>query len=128
MRRTLLAAIAAAALSAAIPATAQEVNAALAGTWKGPWYRGMTSGVMTLEVAPDGSGNVRFTNLDNFGDGPATLAKVSIAGDGFEFSANGTGGREFAAAAQLAKNGSALRGTARYEGFGVKFELKRADD
>ena len=29
--------------------------ASIQGSWKGPWYRGMTSGIMVLQVAKEGS-------------------------------------------------------------------------
>ncbi len=128
MRRSFLALIAMTTFWGMIAAAAQEPGMALSGTWTGPWYRGMTSGVMTLEITADGSGRVYFTNLDNFGHAPAKLAKVSSQSDAIEFSANGAGGSDFVASAALVKNGKALRGAARYEGFSVKFELKRPQD
>lgn len=98
----------------------------LAGTWRGPWYRGMTSGVMTLEITATGAGSVAFTNLETFGESPAPLMKTGMQGEWFEFSAVGTGGRDFTARLKPAADARVLRGAGRYEGFQVKFDLQRA--
>lgn len=112
-------------IAASAPAPAEE-NAAPAGNWKGPWYRGMTSGTMVLEVSADGSGSVGFTNLETFGNRPAALRKTATKAGTYEFAAVGAAGTEFAGSATLIKGGKALGGTARYEGFLIKFELQRA--
>jgi hypothetical protein len=106
------------------PLPAADMSA-LAGTWQGPWYRGMTSGQMTLEVAADGTGKVAFTNLETFGDAPAGVHKAEFSGQSIRFSANGASGSEFAARGSLIPSNQLLRGTARYEGFPVKFDLRR---
>jgi len=98
---------------------------AMAGQWQGPWYRGMTSGQMMLELSADGTGRVTFTNLETFGQGPAGLHKTQVSGKSLEFSASGASGSEFAAKCALIDGGKLLRGTARYEGFPVKFDLQR---
>ncbi|HZP92974.1 MAG TPA: hypothetical protein VFB20_08845 [Burkholderiales bacterium] len=125
MMRKILGLALLAVIAASPPAPAQE-DAAPAGIWKGPWYRGMTSGTMMLEVSGDGSGSVRFTNLETFGDGPAVLQKTATKAGTYEFAAFGAAGAEFAGSARLIKGGKALGGTARYEGFPIKFELQRA--
>jgi hypothetical protein len=107
------------------PAVAQDA-ASLAGTWRGPWYRGMSSGVMTLEIARDGTGNVAFTNLETFGEAPVAFARAGMQGDWFEFSAVGASGRDFKARLQRAAGADALRGAGRYEGFQVRFDLQPA--
>ena len=57
--------------------------ASLQGSWKGPWYIGMTSGLAAMEIAADGSGTIAFTNLENFGDEPVALTKISFDGSTF---------------------------------------------
>jgi len=99
----------------------------LAGLWCGPWYRGMTSGVMTLEIARDATGRIALTNLEAFGDSPAPLVKTHVHGDGLEFSAIGANGRDFTGRATKTRDGRTLRGTARYEGFQYKFDLRRCE-
>lgn len=96
----------------------------VAGTWRGPWYRGMTSGLVTIELAADGSGTIQFTNLENFGEAPAELRDVKVDGKNLMFSASGRSGAEFKATANVAADGSKMRGNARYEGFGVRFEAR----
>ncbi|MGH8629581.1 MAG: hypothetical protein ACREU7_02295, partial [Burkholderiales bacterium] len=91
------------------PAVAQDA-ASLAGTWRGPWYRGMTSGVMTLEITAAGAGSVAFTNLETFGESPAPLAKTGMQGEWLEFSAMGASGRDFTARLKAAADASVLRG------------------
>jgi hypothetical protein len=95
----------------------------IGGKWQGPWYRGMTSGLMTLELNADGSGTVRFTNLETFGEAPTALVKPETKGDSIEFTAAGASHSAFSAKARL--DGKLLRGSGRYEGFPVRFELQR---
>ncbi len=99
----------------------------LQGTWKGPWYIGMTSGLATMEIAADGSGTIAFTNLENFGEEPVALTKTSFDGKTFRFAASGTGGVEFSVGTQLGSGGNQLRGNGKYGGFGARLELRRAD-
>lgn len=99
----------------------------LQGVWAGPWYIGMTSGLARMEIAADGSGNIAFTNLENFGEDPVALAKTSFDGKTFGFTASGTGGIAFSAAMQLAGGGKQMRGNGKYGGFGARLELGRTD-
>jgi hypothetical protein len=104
-----------------------EDSHSLAGVWRGPWYRGMTSGLMTLEIADDATGRIAFTNLESFGDLSTPLAKSRVQGGEIEFSAIGAGGRDFTGQAMKTAHGRTLRGSARYEGFQFKFDLQRSD-
>jgi hypothetical protein len=124
MHRRTFSAIVALACMLAGPLHASDFSG-VAGKWQGPWYRGMTSGQMTLEVTAEGSGRVAFTNLESFGEAPAGLHKTQASGKTIEFSANGASGSEFTAKCTLIDGGKLLRGTARYEGFPVKFDLQR---
>jgi hypothetical protein len=101
--------------------------AALQGTWKGPWYIGMTSGLATVEIAADGSGTIAFTNLENFGGDPVALVKTSFDGKTFRFAASGSGGVAFSVTMQLGSGGKQLRGNGKYGGFGARLELQRVD-
>ena len=125
-RRIWLAAIVLAAHTWAGGAAADQLTS-LQGTWKGPWYIGMTSGLATMEIAADGSGTIAFTNLENFGEEPVALTKTSFDGKTFRFAASGTGGAEFSVGTQLGSGGKQLRGNGRYGGFGARLELRRAD-
>jgi len=125
-RRIWLAAIVLAAHTWAGGAAADQL-ASLQGTWKGPWYIGMTSGLATMEIAADGSGTIAFTNLENFGEEPVALTKTSFDGKSFRFAASGTGGVEFSVGTQLGSGGKQLRGNGKYGGFGARLELRRAD-
>jgi len=125
-RRIWLAAIVLAAHTWAGGAAADQL-ASLQGTWKGPWYIGMTSGLATMEIAADGSGTIAFTNLENFGEEPVALTKTSFDGKSFRFAASGTGGVEFSLGTQLGSGGKQLRGNGKYGGFGARLELRRAD-
>jgi hypothetical protein len=101
--------------------------ASLQGTWKGPWYIGMTSGLAAMEIAADGTGTIAFTNLEKFGDEPVALTKTSFDGRAFKFAASGTGGVEISFVTQLGSDAKQLRGNGKYGGFGARLELRRAD-
>jgi hypothetical protein len=112
-------------LSAAAVFAGQEPAEILTGTWQGAWYRGMTSGQMTLEVKADGSGTVTFTNLETFGEEPAPLARARFTGSQFQFSAAAGSRGAFAGRMEVPDGANQLRGDARYDGFPVTFELGR---
>jgi len=110
-----------------VSAALADQLAPLQGTWKGPWYIGMTSGLATMKIAADGSGTIAFTNLENFGEEPVALTKTSFDGRTFRFAASGTGGVAFSVATQLGSGGKQLRGNGKYGGFGARLEVRRAD-
>lgn len=109
------------------PAAALAEPAALAGSWKGPWYIGMSSGLASLEIAPDGSGTIALTNLDEFGAAPVALAKAGFDGKAFRFSATGASGAVLDASLNAEADGRKLRGNGKFGGFGARLELQRAD-
>ena len=102
-------------------------SAALRGSWKGPWYIGMSSGTAEMEIAADGSGNVTLTNLDEFGEKPVPLTKQSFDGKVFSFTAIGASGAALNMNLKLGDNGRQLRGNGKHAGFGARMELQRAD-
>jgi hypothetical protein len=102
-------------------------SAALRGSWKGPWYIGMSSGIAEMEIAADGSGNVTLTNLDEFGEKPVPLTKQSFDGKVFSFTAIGASGAALNMNLKLGDNGRQLRGNGKHAGFGARMELQRAD-
>ncbi len=104
-----------------LPAAAGDPS----GSWAGPWYRGMTSGTMTLQIEPDGGGMIQMINLDNFTEDEVVLSKVKHEANGFRFSASGGGHGVFVAKTQLSGDGATLEGKGEYEGFPIKFKLKR---
>jgi hypothetical protein len=122
MRTTFLMSLAAAVWIALMPVAAAD---GLSGTWSGPWYRGMTSGTMTLEVDESGAGSVQFTNLDNFGDDAVPISRVEKGDAALKFRAAGAGAGVFAASSQLTSDGKVLKGDGEYDGFDIKFKLKR---
>jgi hypothetical protein len=107
--------------------TLADQLASLQGTWKGPWYIGMSSGLATMEIAADGSGTIAFTNLENFGEDPVALTKSSFDGKTFRFAASGTSGVAMSFGMQPESGGKQLRGNGKYGGFGARLELRRAD-
>jgi hypothetical protein len=100
---------------------------ALHGSWKGPWYIGMTSGIAVMEIAPDGTGNIALTNLDEFGSKPVPLAKQSFDGKALTFSATGANGATLTMSLRLGEGGQQLRGNGKHAGFGARMELQRSD-
>lgn len=127
MTRRLVALLVAGALmgATAVSSDQNEPINRLAGTWQGAWYRGMTSGQMTLEVMADGSGTVAFTNLETFGEEPAPLVRTRFDGSVFSFNAVAGSRGAFAGQIDVPEKPDQLRGKARYDGFPVTFELKR---
>ena len=100
-------------------------TSALRGSWKGPWYIGMSSGIAVMEIAADGSGNVTLTNLDEFGAKPVPLAKPTFDGKTFGFIATGANGAPLVMKLQLGEGGKQLRGNGKHAGFGARMELQR---
>lgn len=125
MEKTILAGLVLIAAALAGPAAADPGE--LAGTWKGPWYIGMSSGLVTMEIAADGSGSIALTNLDEFGAQPVALAKQTYDGKVLKFSASGANGTALTAGLQSENGGKKLRGNGKYGGFGARMELQRAD-
>lgn len=125
MEKTILAGLVLIATALAGPAAADPGE--LAGTWKGPWYIGMSSGLVTMEIAADGSGSIALTNLDEFGAQPVALAKQTYDGKVLKFSASGANGTALTAGLQSENGGKKLRGNGKYGGFGARMELQRAD-
>jgi hypothetical protein len=101
-------------------APANEVQ----GVWRGPWYRGMTSGILTLQIDAAG-GTATFSNLDNFGEAPAVLRALSFDGSALSFRAVGASPQELEASINLTSGGMKLRGFGKYEGFKLRMELEK---
>ena len=124
MKAIWLAAITAATLFAG---AAVADTGALHGSWKGPWYIGMSSGIVAMVIAEDGSGKIALTNLDEFGAQAISLAKQSFDGKMFTFTATGANGAALVMSLQLVEGGKQLRGNGKHAGFGARMELQRAD-
>ena len=122
MRTTFLMSLAAAVWIALAPVAAAD---GLSGNWSGPWYRGMTSGIMTLKIDESGEGLVQFTNLDNFGEDAVPISGVEKGSAELKFTAAGAGADAFTASSQLTNDGKVLKGDGEYDGFDIKFKLKR---
>ncbi len=97
----------------------------LTGSWSGPWYRGMTSGMMTLQIGANGTGVIQMTNLDNFTGDEVVLSDVEKDATSFRFSASGGGHGAFVAKTKLSDDGKTLKGKGEYDGFPIKFKLER---
>lgn len=123
--KALMAGIALIAGLAAAPVHADPV--ALAGSWKGPWYIGMSSGMATMELAADGSGTLALTNMEEFGDQPVAISKQAFDGQVLRFSAVGANGGALTVALQAENEGRKLRGNGKYGGFGARLELRKLD-
>jgi len=95
------------------------------GTWEGPWYRGMTSGRATLKVS-DGKGSLQLTNSETFGAGPHSLEKLVVDGKAVSVRAIGDSGAALTVDLSVNAQGDQMKGMGKYEGFGVRLELRRA--
>jgi hypothetical protein len=107
--------------------TAVAEPGALHGSWKGPWYIGMSSGLVAIDIDEEGSGRIALTNLEEFGSQPVPLAKQSFDGKVFAFSATGANGAVLTMSLQLGAGGRQLRGNGKHSGFGARMELQRSD-
>lgn len=95
------------------------------GSWKGPWYIGMSSGKVALEIRTDGQGDISMTQLDGFGEAPVPMKKISVDGSVIRFAAAGANGVELSLKATLDGKGKRLVGNGKYGGFGARLELQR---
>ncbi len=95
----------------------------LAGTWKGPWYLGMSSGVAVLRMG-DGDATLQMTNNETFGADPVTLRDVSYEANVLRFRAKGADGSVMVGAIPVREDG-AIRGAVTYGGYKLRLELSR---
>jgi hypothetical protein len=87
----------------------------------------MSSGMVAMDIAEDGSGTISLTNLDDFGSQPVALAKQSFDGKMLAFSAIGANGAVLTMSLRLDDAGKQMRGNGKHAGFGARMELQRAD-
>jgi hypothetical protein len=111
-------------LGCAVAQAADAPTAEIQGVWRGPWYRGMTSGIMTLEISSAGN-TVTFSNLDNFGEATVALRNAALDEKGLSFRAVGSSPQELEATLTLSKDGAKLRGFGKYEGFKLRMEIEK---
>ena len=107
-----------------LPASADGLDA-VAGPWEGPWYRGMTSGKVKVRIEGEG-GTIQFTNLDNYGDAPHPLTNVTFDGKVLQFRTEGEKGGALTAGLKINEAGNELKGFGKFDGFPLRFEIKRA--
>ena len=110
------------AISAPLCASGQE--AAVSGVWEGPWYRGMTSGKVKIDLREQ-PGTIQFTNLDNFGR-EVRPVQASLEGAVVKLRADGEKGGPLTANLKLNEAGSEMKGLGKFDGFPLRFEVKRA--
>lgn len=114
-------------LGALLAAPAVANAEPVAGTWAGPWYLGMTSGVARLTLAGEGAleGTLQMTNNEKFGDEVVPLVQAAADGTTLRFKVMGADGKVLAAELPLSADGSRMKGFARYGGYNMRFELTR---
>ena len=103
---------------------AAQGTAAINGTWEGPWYRGMSSGLAKLQIADNG-GTLQLTNSETFGEEPRPLVKLTVENAGVSLRADGQSGSPLTLELKLNAKGDQMKGMGKYEGFGVRLELRR---
>lgn len=123
MRTVWMLLVAAAVAFLAIGAAGQG-SKTIDGTWEGPWYRGMSSGVAKLQVA-GAAGTLQLTNAETFGEEARPLVKLQVSGDEVSLRADGNGGAPLTVELKLNGAGDKMKGMGKYEGFGVRLELQR---
>jgi hypothetical protein len=119
----LIMAVATAAPSGAI---AQTVSGTPAGTWRGPWYLGMSSGAATLVIGVDTTdGTLQFTNNDAFGEAVVALRDVRFDGGVLRFAATGADGKRLVCELPVDLDRGRLKGFVTYGGYKLRIELAR---
>ena len=108
--------------STALVANAEDEAA---GTWEGPWYRGMTSGKVKIDLSAK-PGTIQFTNLDNFGTQPHPV-EASVEGGALKFRTEGEKGGPLTASLKLNEARTEAKGLGKFDGFPLRFELKRGN-
>ena len=101
-------------------AHADEAPQKYIGTWSGAWYEGMTSGTLWLTFNPEGTGSIRFTNLEKFGKSVTLLSSIRFLGNRINFTAGGDGAKDFVGHVFLIGEDK-FRGSAEYDGVAVTF-------
>jgi hypothetical protein len=96
-----------------------------AGMWEGPWYRGMTSGKVKIDLRSK-PGNIQFTNLDNFGTDARPVDAVLEDG-ALKLKCQGDKGGPLTASLKLNEAGTEAKGLGKFEGFPLRFEIKRTE-
>lgn len=109
------------------PISAVADQPAVAGTWAGPWYLGMTSGVAHLTLAGEGTleGTLQMTNNEKFGEEAAKLTQAAADGTTLRFKVTGADGKALVAELPVSADGTRMKGFARYGGYNMRFELTR---
>ena len=105
-------------------AHADEAPQKYIGTWSGAWYEGMTSGTLWLTFNPEGTGSIRFTNLEKFGKTVTLLSSIRFLGNRINFTADGDGAKDFVGHVFLIGEDK-FRGSAEYDGVAVTFRLSK---
>jgi hypothetical protein len=100
-------------------------DASPSGVWEGPWYRGMTSGKVKIDLRQSAR-TIQFTNLDGFGT-QATPLEASLEGDVLKMRAQGEQGGPLSANLKLNEDRTQMKGLGKFDGFPLRFELKRAN-
>ncbi len=96
-----------------------------AGTWEGPWYRGMTSGKVKIDLSAK-PGTIQFTNLDNFGTQPQRV-DAAVENGALKFRTEGEKGGPLTASLKLNDARTEAKGLGKFDGFPLRFELKRGN-
>ena len=96
----------------------------MAGVWEGPWYRGMTSGKVKIDLGQS-SGTIQFTNLDGFGTEMRPV-DASLDSGVVKLRAEGDKGGPLTANLKLNETGTEMKGLGKFDGFPLRFEVKRA--
>ncbi len=108
----------------ATQASRAQTPADIQGVWEGPWYRGMTSGKVRMQIT-DSAGTIRFTNLDNFGTEEHPLSEIKFDRPNFKFRSEGDKGGALHADLKLNEAADAMKGLGKFDGFPLRFEIKR---
>jgi len=101
--------------------------AVVRGTWAGPWYLGMTSGIARLVLSGEGAleGSLQMTNNERFGEETVRLTEAAFDGANLRFKVTGADGKALVAELPVTGDGARMKGFGKYGGYNVRFELSR---
>ena len=102
----------------------RAAETALSGTWKGPWYLGMSSGPAELVLDAEG-GTLMLANHETFGSERVPLTGVVEAAGVLRFRALGADGRWLEARLPLDSNRQTMKGMVKHGTVKLLLELRR---
>ena len=108
----------------AVTSGLKAADTSLAGTWKGPWYLGMSSGPAEFVLDQQG-GSLLLANHETFGAERVPLDGVVVEAGVLSFRARGADGRWLEARLPIDPSRQSMKGMVRHGGVKLLLEIRR---